>query len=53
MSVVYKWKKIRTTITYKAFVTINRDTYEEPNGAVTDWNAIAGRDSAAALVFMP
>lgn len=53
MSVVDKWKKIQTATPYKGFVTINRDTYEEPNGAVTDWDVIAGRDSAAALAFTP
>lgn len=47
------WKKIRTTTAYKGFVTINRQTYEEPSGAVTDWDVIAGRDSAATLAFTP
>jgi len=47
------WKKIRTTTTYKGFVTINRETYEEPSGAVTDWDVIACRDSAATLAFTP
>lgn len=53
MSVVDTWKKVRTRTAYKGFVTINRDTYEEPNGAVTDWDVIAGRDSAATLAFTP
>ena len=53
MPVGDEWKKIRTTTVYKGFVTINRDTYEEPNGAVTDWDVIAGRDSAATLAFTP
>jgi ADP-ribose pyrophosphatase len=33
--VAEKRKRVRTTTAYKGFVTINRDTYEEPNGAVT------------------
>jgi hypothetical protein len=47
------WQKVRTRTAYKGFVTINRDTYEEPDGAVTDWDVIAGRDSAATLAFTP
>lgn len=53
MPVADTWKKIRTTTTYKGFVTINRATYEEPSGVVTDWDVIAGRDSAATLAFTP
>jgi ADP-ribose pyrophosphatase len=53
VSAADRWKKIRTTTSYKGFVTINRDTYEEPTGAVTDWDIIAGRDSAATLAFTP
>lgn len=53
MFVIDTWKKVRTTTAYKGFVTINRETYEEPNGAVTDWDVIASRDSAATLAFTP
>lgn len=53
MPVADTWKKVRTTNAYKGFVTINRETYEGPNGAVTDWDVIAGRDSAATLAFTP
>lgn len=53
MSDAGKWKKIRTAATYEGFVTINRDTYQEPNGAVTEWDVIAGKDSAATLAFTP
>jgi|GEM_PF-116002 len=53
MPIAGEWAKIRSTITYQGFVTINRDTYEEPNGAVTDWDVITGRDSAATLAFTP
>ncbi|KQQ98460.1 hypothetical protein ASF72_18650 [Arthrobacter sp. Leaf141] len=53
MSVPATWQKVRTRTAYKGFVTINRDTYEEPDGAVTDWDVIAGRDSAATLAFTP
>lgn len=53
MPVAEKWKRVRSRTAYKGFVTINRDTYAEPNGAVTDWDVIAGRDSAATLAFTP
>ncbi|MHC6229978.1 NUDIX hydrolase [Arthrobacter sp. MMS24-T111] len=53
MPVSETWKKIRTTTAYEGFVTVNRQTYEEPSGAVTDWDVIVGRDSAATLAFTP
>lgn len=40
MPVSDTWKKIRTTTAYKGFVMINRQTYEEPSGAVTDWASL-------------
>ena len=53
MPVANTWKKVRTTTAYNGFVTVNRATYEEPSGAMTDWDVIAGRDSAATLAFTP
>ncbi|MHA7248750.1 NUDIX hydrolase [Arthrobacter tecti] len=34
-------------------MTIDRDTYEEPDSTISDWDIIAGRDSAASLAFTP
>ncbi|WP_285245855.1 NUDIX hydrolase [Pseudarthrobacter sp. fls2-241-R2A-127] len=53
MPVSDTWNKIRTTPAYEGFVTVNRQTYEEPSGAVTEWDVIVGRDSAATLAFTP
>lgn len=45
------WRKLWSTRAYKGFVTVNRDTYLEADGSVTEWDVIAGPDSAAMLAF--
>ncbi|MCD4853495.1 NUDIX hydrolase [Arthrobacter sp. AK01] len=45
------WRKLWSTRAYKGFVTINRDTYLEADGSVSEWDVIAGPDSAAMLAF--
>ncbi len=45
------WRKLWSTRAYKGFVTVNRDTYLEADGSVTEWEVIAGPDSAAMLAF--
>ena len=47
------WRRIGSRTAYTGFVTVNRDTYKEPDGTVSDWDIIAGPDSAAALAFTP
>ncbi|MFE4194734.1 NUDIX hydrolase [Paenarthrobacter sp. NPDC056912] len=45
------WRKLWSTRAYKGFVTVNKDTYLEANGSVSEWDVIAGPDSAAMLAF--
>jgi ADP-ribose pyrophosphatase len=45
------WRKLWSTRAYKGFVTVNRDTYLEADGSVSEWDVIAGPDSAAILAF--
>ncbi|SEJ40335.1 NUDIX domain-containing protein [Arthrobacter sp. yr096] len=45
------WRKLWSTRAYKGFVTVNRDTYLEADGSVSEWDVIAGPDSAAVLAF--
>ncbi|MCT9871984.1 NUDIX hydrolase [Paenarthrobacter aurescens] len=45
------WRKLWSTRAYKGSVTVNRDTYLEADGSVSEWDVIAGADSAAMLAF--
>lgn len=47
------WRKLWSTRAYKGFVTVNKDTYLEADGSVSEWDVIAGPDSAAMLAFTP
>ena len=46
-----QWQKLWSSPAYRGFVTVNRDTYMETNGTISDWDIIAGYDTAAMLAF--
>lgn len=45
------WKKLGSRTVYHGYVSVNRDSYEEPNGNVTDWDVIDSGDTVATIAF--
>lgn len=50
-STIDSWQKLWSSVAYKGFVTITRDTYMENTGTISDWDIISGADSAAMIAF--
>lgn len=53
MHATENWPKVGTTLAYDGFVKIDRVMFQEPGGTVSDWDIIAGLDSAAVMAFTP
>ncbi|BCW12641.1 hypothetical protein NtRootA4_37020 [Arthrobacter sp. NtRootA4] len=47
------WSKTGAARAYNGFVKIDRATFQEPGGTISEWDIITGPDSAAVLAFTP